>query len=106
MRNTHKLIHARWSNIIEQAGPHYDLSRLERLDFGQDVFNTLPALDEYIKSMAKRENNKNSVAFQPAFALVKYQAEELLTCLGSSIRDYMAYNLRAFEAWVASDLRP
>jgi Protein of unknown function (DUF3638)/Protein of unknown function (DUF3645) len=106
MRNTHELIYARWSNIIEQAGPHYDLSRLECLDFGQDVFNTLPALDEYIKSMAKRENNKSSVAFQPASALVKYQAEELPACLDSSIKDYMAYNLGAFEAWVASDLRP
>src|SRR5436305_8438073 len=31
-------------------------------------------------------------------------AEALPTCLGSSTRDYMAYNLRAFEAWVASDL--
>jgi hypothetical protein len=48
------------------------------------------------------------VAFQAASAdsaLVKYQAEELPTYLGSSTRDYMAYNLKAFEAWVALDLR-
>ncbi len=105
MQNTDKLIHARWSKIVEQAGPRYDLSRLEGLDFGQDVFSTLPALDGYIESMAKRENNKSSIAFQPASALIKYQAEELPTYLGSSTPDYMAFNLRAFEAWVASDLR-
>jgi hypothetical protein len=104
MQNTKKLIHGRWSNIVKQAGPRYDLSHLECLDFYEDVFNTLPALDEYIKSMAQRENNKSSVDFQPATALVKYQAEELPTHLGSSTTDYMVYNLRAFEAWVASDL--
>jgi Protein of unknown function (DUF3638)/Protein of unknown function (DUF3645) len=105
MRKTNQLIHARWSNIMKQAGPRYDLSNLAYLDFGQDVFNTLPALNKYINLMAKRENNKSYVAFQPGFALVKYQAEELPTPLDSSTTDYMAYNLRAFETWVALDLR-
>ena len=104
MQNTNKLIHANWSNVMEQAGPRYDLSRIEYLDFGQDVFNALPALDEYIESLAKRENTESSAVFQPVSALVEYQAKELPTCLSSSTEEYMPYNLRAFEDWVASNL--
>ena len=104
MRDTNKLLHERWLSIMEQAGPRCDLSRLKCLNFGHDVLNSLPAFDEYIKLIAQRENNKSSVAFQPESALVKYQAEELPNRLESPIRDYTPYNLRAFEAWVASNL--
>src|SRR5207244_173395 len=90
--------------IVKQAGHRYDLSGLACLDFRQDTFNTLHAVDEYIKLMAKRENKKSSVDFQPLSALVKYQAEELPNCLAFSTRNYMAYNLIAFEAWVGSEL--
>ncbi|KKZ67076.1 hypothetical protein EMCG_07247 [[Emmonsia] crescens] len=104
MQDANRLIHERWSNIVKQSGPRYDPSRLKRLDFNRDVFNPLPKLDEYIKSLSKRKNDKNFVPFDPAPVLAKYQAEEFPTCVGSMNGEYKLYNLRALEAWIASDL--
>jgi hypothetical protein len=72
MENTDKTIHTRWSGMVKQAEPRYDLSRIGRLDFHQDLANTLPALDEWINSLAKREADESSVVFEPAPALVRY----------------------------------
>lgn len=54
--------------------------------------------------MAERKNSKSSIAFQLGSNLVRYQMEELPTSLDSPTGDYTLYNLRAFEAWVASNL--
>ena len=105
MQNTHKVIQARWLNIIGQPEHCYNLSRIKCLDFGQDVFSSLPALDEYIMSLATREKKRGSIEFQPTPLLVKYQAEVLPAHLRNPGGEYMTYNLRAFEDWVASKLR-
>ena len=88
MQNTHKQICAKWSHILEQASPCYDLSCLKRLRFDQDIFNTLAGLEYHIKWLAKRGHHKSPLSFQPASHLTKYQAEELPTRLGFSIPEY------------------
>ena len=104
MRDSNELVHSRWSSVMEQAAPHYDLSRIGSLSFDEDVYCTLPSLDEYVMLLAKRENKRSPSAFEPTSALVKYQAEELPTHIRSSTEEYTTYNLRAFEDWVASKL--
>ncbi|KAF2835464.1 hypothetical protein M501DRAFT_432682 [Patellaria atrata CBS 101060] len=105
MRKTYTLMSVRWSSFMKKANPHYDLSQLEHLNFRQDEFNSLPALEEYIKSLAKREHQQEAPAFQPSSALIRYQSEELPTCFSSLSTEYTAYDLRAFEDWVAANLR-
>ena len=104
MQNTNKLIHTRWSLILETAGAHHDLSNLRRLNFTQDIVHTLPALDDYIKSLAGRKNSTNATTFQPKTHLTKYQAQTLPTCSNLKNKEYEIYNLRAFEEWVVSNL--
>ncbi|KAF8860560.1 hypothetical protein BDZ45DRAFT_800719 [Acephala macrosclerotiorum] len=104
LRKTNTLLDTRWSKIMKQETLHFDLSRLEHLDFERDTVNSLPELDLYIETMANRKNNKGFIAFQPRSDLIKYEAEELPNCLESWTADYRPYNLKAFEAWVASNL--
>jgi hypothetical protein len=103
-QSTNNIIQGRWSCIMEKAEPRCDLSRLERLDFDQDVENSLPELDEYIEALAKRESNPNPAVSQPKCALAAYQTGVLPKVPTSSTEEYLMYNLRAFEDWVASDL--
>ncbi|PGH08675.1 hypothetical protein AJ79_05957 [Helicocarpus griseus UAMH5409] len=105
MQKAGTTIEKRWSKLVREDGACYDLSRLEGLDFGRDIFHCLPTLDGYIKSLSKRENDNNSVAFEPASVLTKYGGEKLPTCPASLTVDDPTFNLRAVEAWVASHLR-
>ena len=104
MQNTQKIIDTRWTIIAEQDQFRYDPSCLERLNFREDTFITLPTLDAYIKSVVTVGNSGTHFTFQPAPALVQYHAGELPDCLFASSAEYVAYNLRAFETWVALHL--
>ena len=104
MQSTDKILQGRWSSIMAKAEPRCDLFPLERLDFGQDVANSLPELDEYIEALAKRKSNPKSAVFQPKCALATYQTGVLPKVPTLSTEEYSTYNLRAFEDWVASDL--
>jgi hypothetical protein len=65
----------------------------------------LPVLDEYIAAVAKRDKSeRGSNTFQPGSNIVKYKARELPTYLVFSDPEYKAYNLAAFEDWIASNL--
>ena len=104
MRNTSNLLDTTWTNIRQKAGPHWNLSDLVCLDFGADAFYSLSSLDEQIKSIAQRTNISSSALFEPEPALIKFQSKDLPTHLFSGTTEYTAYNLAAFESWVASNL--
>ncbi|KAE9371942.1 hypothetical protein N431DRAFT_456702 [Stipitochalara longipes BDJ] len=104
MRTANERLRTRWSNIMEEDCQFCDLPRLKNLNFGHDVGLDIPALDEYIKSMRQRMINKVSLPFQCAAALGKHAANKLPTWLASSTTDYTIFNLKAIEAWVASNL--
>lgn len=83
-----------------------DLPRLEYLDFRHDGDIDLPALDEYIKLMRRRKIKKVSLPFQRAAVLQKFPANALPIWPSSSTSEYTLYNLKAIEAWIASNLGP
>ena len=106
MSDTHEAIDRAWSSTMKKNTPDFDVLRhLEHTDFGQNVTAALPQLEECIMSMAKREMITTPVNFQPTSALVKWPPGEF-PLLRSDLADgeYGAFNLAAFEVWVASNL--
>ncbi|RMZ74996.1 hypothetical protein DV737_g5547, partial [Chaetothyriales sp. CBS 132003] len=103
MRTASEIIRVRWERIMRRASPRHDLSILESLDFKRDAFAHLKGLSECINSLSTGANWTATDAFRPTSVLVKYQAGTLPTSPFSS-DEYLDYNLKAFEAWVASHL--
>jgi len=89
---------------MAREGPLRSISKLIRLDFDSDVFSSFPTLDTYIRSIAKRNKQKDSRAFEPKPALITHQEDELPTFLNLQTKEYTEYNMMAFEGWVASHL--
>ncbi|PGG97603.1 hypothetical protein GX51_07235 [Blastomyces parvus] len=100
MQKAKSRIEKRWRRLLKNSGPRYDLSRLECLDFKQDTFHSLPALDDYIKMMSERENPNNFGTFHPTSILAKYGADELPILA----EEYSSFDLSVLEDWVASHL--
>jgi hypothetical protein len=100
MRRTAEHIRGRWKRAIQQASPHHDLSVLETLDFEQDVFTSLDGLAGYVDSVSARTHRTTTNSFHPTSVLVKYQADAL-PIIPCSLEEYLAYDLKAFKAWVA-----
>lgn len=98
MHEASDFIHARWSTLVDRAYPRYDLSRLQRMNFGMDIFVTLPILNDYLELLAVRDRNRDLVAFRPKHTLVKYPANIIPKCPEPG--GYVKYNLRALETWV------
>ncbi|EER36939.1 conserved hypothetical protein [Histoplasma capsulatum H143] len=104
MQNARDRIQNIWSSLVKNSGPRYDLSGLGCLDFNQDVFHSLPALDEYIELLPEREIINNFGPFQPASILAKYSADEPPNCPNILAEEYASFNLRVIEDWVVSNL--
>ncbi|KAG0649292.1 hypothetical protein D0Z07_4347 [Hyphodiscus hymeniophilus] len=103
LQRSRTLLDTRWSEIMKRELLHINLLPLKDLDFEQDTFVSLPELDHYIKAATDRKSDNGSLTFQPRSALIKYEAEVLPKALALTA-DYTVYNLKAFEAWVASNL--
>ncbi|RMZ91442.1 hypothetical protein DV736_g1343, partial [Chaetothyriales sp. CBS 134916] len=103
MQKAAEIIRARWETVTRQASPRRNLTILESLDFERDAFAPLERLSNFVNSLSTGANWTATDTFQPASILVKYQASTLPTFPLSS-EEYVVYNLKAFEAWVASHL--
>lgn len=104
MQNARDRIQNIWSSLVKNSGPRYELSGLGCLDFNQDVFHSLSALDEYIELLPEREIINNFGPFQPASILAKYSANEPPNCPNILAEEYASFNLRVIEDWVVSKL--
>ncbi|TVY81339.1 hypothetical protein LSUE1_G008843 [Lachnellula suecica] len=98
MRRSTEMLHKRRELLMDQAEPTNDFSRLQ---FSQDILNSLPPLDDFIKSIACRKKNPNAVNFQPNSCLVVLQTYKLPPPLS---RNATIHDLKELEAWVCSYL--
>ncbi|KAK5144349.1 hypothetical protein LTR32_003703 [Rachicladosporium monterosium] len=82
-----------------------DLSQLCSLNFEQDELTAIPALDEYLKSIAARQSGQQSTDFQPVSGLIAFRPQILPDLSRFCHNDYANQNLLAFETWVTSYLK-
>lgn len=96
-------IHKRWRQAMAQNNHQANMHSLENLDFGQDIYCTLPDLDRYLEGIERRGHRHSQFPadYQPRSKLVKYQATELPAHLDFADINYQRYNFAAFEEWVA-----
>ncbi|KAJ5527297.1 hypothetical protein N7513_011456 [Penicillium frequentans] len=105
LRRTSGIIEGQWKTIRSQETSVVDMAQLCDLNFRQDIQCALPCLDRYLKSIEERSNKRRrGEDFLPQSRLIKYQQAELPYYLDCHDSDYKAYNLAAFEDWVASCL--
>ncbi|KAN0110108.1 hypothetical protein V8E51_006495 [Hyaloscypha variabilis] len=104
LRTAQERLETRWSNVMEEDCQSCDLLRLENLDFANDIDVGLPALDQYVTAMCRRYIKKVSLPFQRVAELGKHLASSLPIWPSSSTTEYTLFNLKAIEAWVASNL--
>ncbi|KAJ9257552.1 hypothetical protein DTO195F2_5534 [Paecilomyces variotii] len=93
-----------WRGIMAQSGPRHDKDRLAKLNFGKDIYCSLPDLDKWLEALDKREHCSSSADFQPRTGLLEFEKTELPLCLKTSDPDYKLLNLAAFEDWVRFNL--
>ncbi|KAF7173011.1 hypothetical protein CNMCM6106_007163 [Aspergillus hiratsukae] len=55
-----------WRGIMAQSGPRHDKDRLAKLNFGKDIYCSLPDLDKWLEALDKRQHCSSSAAFQPS----------------------------------------
>ncbi|KAJ5168683.1 uncharacterized protein N7482_004277 [Penicillium canariense] len=95
----------RWTDIMDKNQCNHDMLSLADLDFNLDAHCAFPKLDQYIEGFRNRESSRSTaIAFQPQPQLLKYPSSNLPTSPDSSGSDNQAYNLAAFEEWVALHL--
>ncbi|KAJ9318556.1 hypothetical protein DTO271D3_1218 [Paecilomyces variotii] len=54
-----------WRGIMAQSGPRHDKDRLAKLNFGKDIYCSLPDLDKWLEALDKRQHCSSSADFQP-----------------------------------------
>ena len=84
------IIDTRWSNLREKTEHVHDLSRLKKLEFDEDTLHHLPTLDDFLKSIVKREKTAKFTDFRPSRRLAKYHADELPILSNPPDTDYLA----------------
>ncbi|KAK6584182.1 hypothetical protein PZA11_003912 [Diplocarpon coronariae] len=98
------LLDVRWSKIMQQEASPYNFSRLERLDFERDTTILLPELDMYLEAISNRKNGEHPVMLKPKSNFVRYDAKELPDRLKDWTYEFIPFNLKSLETWVASSL--
>ncbi|KAE8351981.1 hypothetical protein BDV28DRAFT_149490 [Aspergillus coremiiformis] len=104
VRAASTLLNRRWTQIQKQAEPTHYLSLLEKLNFHDDSFHDLPALNEYIKGIAQRGLLSQGALFEPQENLFRPKDDVLPEASCFSSNEYKIFNLHAFEKWVSSNL--
>ncbi|OQD78015.1 hypothetical protein PENANT_c098G01996 [Penicillium antarcticum] len=105
LSRTSSAVQGQWTQIRSKNTHTINMALLRDLKFRQDIQCALPCLDRYLESIENRSNKRLCREYsQPQPKLIKYQRTELPHYLDSHDSDYQAYNLAAFEDWVASDL--
>ncbi|KAK2624987.1 hypothetical protein QTJ16_005356 [Diplocarpon rosae] len=98
------ILDARWSKIMLEEVSPFDFAPLEHLDFERDTTMLLPELDMYLRAISTRKNDECPIALQPESDLVRYEAKKLPDRIGKWTSDYLPFNLKSLETWVASNL--
>ncbi|KAK0776047.1 hypothetical protein LTR38_015641 [Friedmanniomyces endolithicus] len=86
--------------------PPLNLSSLASPHFDQNGFTTIPALDEYLKSISAREGGgQHTTDFNPESGMAIFQPSVLSYLPGiDNHRDYTISSLHAFETRIATHI--
>ncbi|KAL4812455.1 hypothetical protein BDW67DRAFT_193625 [Aspergillus spinulosporus] len=90
--------------IMAQSGSRHDKKCLEKLNFGEDIYHSLPELDKWLEGLEERQHCLSSADFQPRTDLLEFKKAELPSPLRIGDTDYNIPNLVALEDWVQFDL--
>lgn len=93
-----------WNTAISQSRLNIGSYHLEDLKPSEDIYCSLPGLDEWLGSIHQRERISASTEFQPPPKLRQYEATELPSYLDFGDPEYALFNLNAVETWVESHL--
>ncbi|OKL58449.1 hypothetical protein UA08_06149 [Talaromyces atroroseus] len=93
-----------WDVVVSQTRLKVGSYRLENLKSKEDIYCSLPGLDEWLESIHRRQSISASTDFQPQPKLRQYQPTELPSCLDFDDPEYGLFNLAAVESWVESHL--
>ncbi|KAL4861979.1 hypothetical protein BDV12DRAFT_207643 [Aspergillus spectabilis] len=104
LQETNNYILKSWRGIMAQSSPQHDKDHLVKLDFGKDVYYSLPDLDKWLEALNKRQYCSSSADFQPCTGLLEFEETKLPLSLNTSDPDYVLLNLAAFEDWVQLNL--
>ncbi|CAK7226304.1 hypothetical protein SBRCBS47491_006184 [Sporothrix bragantina] len=102
------LVQKRWDDIQASDQPPYDeyLSSLKSIDFEQDTFVDIPALEQYIEDLHKTHRQNKATTFAPdaSRSLPLFLAEALPVLSDDCPEDHRHFQLLAFELWVQKHL--
>ncbi|KAH1900111.1 hypothetical protein KXV57_008631 [Aspergillus fumigatus] len=104
LKSAIKILEKRWHKIIARNGCHGHTQHVATLDFGSDIYYTLPELDNYLAEIDQRRIVQAVNDFLPQSILVECPSTDLPLHLDFTDPEYKAYNLAAFEHWVACSL--
>jgi Protein of unknown function (DUF3638)/Protein of unknown function (DUF3645) len=104
LQKANNIIQQKWDNVLAQNRLDIDIHPLKSLNFGKDIYCTLPRLDQWLQSIDQRQRSSTSVKFHPQPQLVKYRGTSLPSCCELTDQDYNTFNLAAFEDWVCAHL--
>jgi hypothetical protein len=96
-------IESHWKSSQRLDARTLRLNNLTALDFPQDTFVALPALDQYIEAILSRQETPKSARYVPTSHLIHFVPHELpgLRIAGFQDSHYAICNLDRFETWVA-----
>ncbi|KAL3412906.1 hypothetical protein V8F44DRAFT_645694 [Aspergillus fumigatus] len=104
LKTATNIIEKRWHEMIARKSCQSDTRHVAELDFGSDVYYVLPELDNYLAEIDERRIMQRVNEFLPQSNLVEFPSTDLPLHLDFTEPEYKAYNLAAFEYWVASSL--
>ncbi|KAI0536541.1 hypothetical protein GGR58DRAFT_528215 [Xylaria digitata] len=108
MKSAHAKLSGRWSIVQKQDAPAIDAMKLSNLDFISDCYVPILELDNHIKWMGVRRQERTLGSFQPPSTLMIFSPHVLPRLpqgfANKSESDAIA-NLTTFETWVALHCR-
>jgi hypothetical protein len=104
LKTATNIVEKRWHEIIARKGSQSHTQRVAKLNFGSDIYYALPELDNYLAEIDKRRIMQPVNEFLPQSNLVEFPSTCLPLHLDFTEPEYKAYNLAAFEHWVACNL--
>ncbi|KAL4994276.1 hypothetical protein BDV10DRAFT_189152 [Aspergillus recurvatus] len=104
LQKANDLILKSWRGIMAQSDPRHDKDPLAKLDFGKDIYCSLPDLDKWLEALHERRHSPSLADFQPCTGLMEFKKAELPSPLNFADADYKHLNLAALEDWVRFNL--
>ena len=101
LRESLAILEQRWDHIQQLDCPELPLSCVSQVNVNKDTLLFLPHLDDFIHSISTRTISQACSTFNPGFSLKQYPSHDLPVLESGPIEE-LAYQLMAFEAWVAT----